>query len=499
MKIIHLFAIIMGICLLITSCGEKQTASKIYFISNTGNDQNDGSEKMPWKTLSKDNLLHIQAGDTIFFTGGETFDTSLVIDSLVSGTSEKPVVIASRGNIPAMIRSGNEYGCRITHCKNLKMENIHFSGNGRKEGNTREGVFLSGCRNMVLSDLDIQGYQKSGLRVHLSSDIMVKKIHAHNNGFAGILVSGKHNDKTVSRNIVIRDCTASNNPGDPTALNNHSGNGILVGNSTQVLIEYCTATNNGWDMPRTGNGPVGIWAYESDSVLIQRCIAYRNKTQKGAADGGGFDFDGGMTNSIIQYCLSYENEGAAFGLFQYESASPWYNNTVRYCISENDGSVSPAQAAIFVWNESDDPEKLKDCYVYNNTVYNEKGAAINYEAQSVHSNFYFCNNIFIVKDRFIHGTESKGVFEGNNWYSLSQMKQPLKGKNNQTFAPQFKNPGRTTLTDPHLLVFLEDYQLPEASLLKTSGIDLEKNFGWLMPDQDFNGRTILKNGIGSCQ
>ena len=70
--------------------------------------------------------------------------------------------------------------------------------------------------------------------------------------------------------------------------------------SAQVLIEYCTATNNGWDMPRTGNGPVGIWAYESDSVLIQRCIAYRNKTQKGAADGGGFDFDGGMTNSIIR-------------------------------------------------------------------------------------------------------------------------------------------------------------------------------------------------------
>ena len=70
--------------------------------------------------------------------------------------------------------------------------------------------------------------------------------------------------------------------------------------SAQVLIEYCTATNNGWDMPRTGNGPVGIWAYESDSVLIQRCIAYRNKTQKGAADGGGYNFDGGMTNSIIR-------------------------------------------------------------------------------------------------------------------------------------------------------------------------------------------------------
>jgi hypothetical protein len=46
-------------------------------------------------------------------------------------------------------------------------------------------------------------------------------------------------------------------PGDPSILNNHSGNGIVVGNAEKVTIEYCEAANNGWDMPRQGNGPVG--------------------------------------------------------------------------------------------------------------------------------------------------------------------------------------------------------------------------------------------------
>jgi hypothetical protein len=230
---------------------------------------------------------------------------------------------------------------------------------------------------------------------------VVDNVYSHDNGYAGILVSGEHGRKDASKNIVIRNCRAENNPGDPAELDNHSGNGVLVGHSTNVMIEYCTATNNGWDMPRIGNGPVGIWAYESDSVIIQHCIAYKNKTSKGAADGGGFDLDGGVTNSIIQYCLSYGNEGSGYGLFQYKGASPWYNNTIRYCISENDGGGSAAHAGIFIWNSSDDSEQLKDCYIYNNTIYNEQGAAISYESQSMNSGFRFYNNIFVSQAELI--------------------------------------------------------------------------------------------------
>ena len=234
--------------------------------------------------------------------------------------------------------------------------------------------------------------------------------------------------------------------------------------------------------------------------MIQYCIAYRNKTQKGAADGGGFDFDGGVTNSILQYCLSYDNEGAGVGLFQYESASPWQNNIVRYNISVNDGFASNGQGGIFIWNATDDPEKLKDCFIYNNTIYNNTGAAMTYEPKSINSGFHFFNNIFIAKDDFIEGIESSGIFEANNWYSLSTTKQTPLGINNQTILPRFKDIGNYALADPRQLPLFDAFQLADdASPLKTAGIDLNQRFGWDTGEVDFNGRQILKTAIGACQ
>ena len=126
-------------------------------------------------------------------------------------------------------------------------------------------------------------------------------------------------------------------------------------------------------MPRKGNGPVGIWAFEADSVVIQHCLSYRNKTSAGGADGGGFDLDGGVTHSIVQYCLSYENQGAGYCIFQYLYASPWHDNIFRYNISENDGAVSDAHGGVYIWNSAKIADQFYNGRFYNNTIYNIKG------------------------------------------------------------------------------------------------------------------------------
>ncbi len=214
---------------------------------------------------------------------------------------------------------------------------------------------------------------------------------------------------------------AINNPGDPANDSSHSGNGIIAGRCKNVLIEYSSATNNGWDMPRQGNGPVGIWAYEADSVIIQNCISYKNKTSVGGEDGGGFDFDGGVTNSIIQQCLSYDNQGSGFGIFQYARASSWHDNIIRNNISENDGNVSRAGASAFIWNGSKDKNKFKNLQFYNNVLYNSKGSVINYDKDSEHIGFRFYNNIFVAKDELVTGKGSIGsdAFLINVWWSLT--------------------------------------------------------------------------------
>lgn len=516
MKKVILAALSVIFVIILSSC-DKGQSNKAYYVGNNNKEHTDGSKLNPWGSFCDVDYSLLKAGDTICLMSDGLFK-SIAIDSLTVGTKEKPIIITSSASGKAKVASGDSVGMHIRNSKNLKIERLHLIGSGRKDGNTKDGLLVYECEGIYVSEIEAEGYQKSGLHISSSSNVIADGINAHDNGFAGIFVSGKADRKDASQNIVIRNSKADNNPGDPTNLTNHSGNGILVGNCSNVTIEYCTATNNGWDMPRVGNGPVGIWAYEADNVLIQYCIAYRNKTQKGAADGGGFDLDGGVTNSIIQYCLSYENEGSGYGLFQYNNASPWYNNTVRYCISENDGLVSASRSGVFVWNATGDSTLLKDCYFYNNTIYNEKGAAISYEANSAHQNFYFYNNIFVAENDLITGKEHNSTFLANNWYSLSSGGFKMENVNSlenwakqyqkeyqdgklvgQNISPEFRNAGKTNLTDPKQLSSYDAYFLPDNSPLRTNGLNLSELLGIDTGGKDFNQKNVGPTIVGACQ
>ncbi|MBP1637215.1 MAG: Pectate lyase superfamily protein [Bacteroidetes bacterium] len=492
---------------------QKKTA---YFISNEGNKFNIGSINSPYCALDSELSKKINAGDTVYFKGGEVFETSLYIDCLLRGTQENPIVITSYGGQKAIIKSGNRVGFLINNSQYINLEYLHFIGNGRNNGNTSDGVCVSNSNHIRLKGLEIEGYQKAGLEIYCSKFIISDEIFSHDNGYAGIDVYGVYGRKDASSDITITHCKAEDNPGNPIEFENHSGNGIVVGQCKNITIEYCTATNNGWDMPRKGNGPVGIWAYEADSVIIQYCISYRNKTSKGSQDGGGFDFDGGITNSIIQYCLSYENEGAGYSLFQYKGASPWYNNIIRYCVSENDGNVSNGMGGFFIWNSSENEDELKQCYIYNNTVYNAHGGVICYESKSKNKDFYFINNIFVGKDMLNKGVEPSSNFYGNNWYSLSGTGFNITGftnfnewvinKNKETFGqkilgyniePLFINAGNTTLTDPEKLALYNAYQLKATFKKKIKGLNINKLVGIKNTKFDFNRNRTKKNFLGA--
>jgi len=485
-----------------------------YYINNTGNDVASGSKADPWKTIDKLNKVRLRAGDTVYFESSQSFTGSILIDSLDEGSKNNPIVITSSGQGRAAIDGGNGTALTVYQTKFITISHLKFKGSGRKDGNTKDGVIINKCSKILLDNIDVKGFQKSGLLINSSVSVEIKKVYATENGANGILTLGEYGKRDCS-DIHISYSTAENNPGDPANFTNHSGNGILVGYCKNVTIEYCMATNNGWDMPRKGNGPVGIWCFEADSVTIQHCISFKNKTAPGAADGGGFDLDGGVTNSVIQYCLSYENEGSGFGIFQYDGAGKWYNNTIRYCISENDGAVSPAHAGVFIWNSSRDTSQFKNCYFYNNTVYNEKGAAISYEQQSENAGFRFYNNIFVGKDSLILGKETNSMYLGNNWFSLADGfnangitnfsawratndKEIYKGRTvGFNINPSFLNPGKTVIVSPSKLLQFNNYKLPDNSVLRNGGLNLKQLFGIETGGKSFNQTQAPQNGIGA--
>ncbi len=322
-----------------------------YYVGPGGDDTSSGlSPQKAWRTIEKANQLDLEPGDRILFAGGATFNGTLVLSAVDAGTKNARIIVSSYGEGRAVINGLDREALIAEDCNDLTVSNIEFAGSGRKDGNTTDGLFIRNCNNLKLDNLLVHGFQHSGVHVQKCDDASLTRITARENGFAGIHVTGNTmNDPENydNHNLYIGYCVAENNPGDPSVLKNHSGNGILASSVKRGTIEYCEAFNNGWDMQWTGNGPVGIWIWDCTDFTIQHCIAHHNKTNPVAADGGGFDFDGGVSNSVIQYCISHNNEGAGFGLYEFGAAKPWENNIVRYNISQDDGKRNAGSVGIW--------------------------------------------------------------------------------------------------------------------------------------------------------
>lgn len=447
---------IAALLFFMVSCSAPR--SSYYVNSQTGDDNNPGSIEKPFRSIGRINQLKIAAGNSVFFAGDQSFSGNLHFNG-ISGTKEKPVIVSSYGKGRAKIEGGNGTAIKADSCACLQVKKLILTGNGRLTGNAGSGIELRKTQNCSVDSVEASGFLWSGVKAVGGRNLRITNIYAHDNGFSGINVESDGQDagglegsgQKSFRNLYIGYCVADNNPGCPAVKNNHSGNGILIGGVTNGTIEYCEAMNNGWDMPREGNGPVGIWAYQSDSITIQYCYSHDNKTSEKGKDGGGFDFDGGMTNSVMQYNLSANNEGAGYGLFQYYGASVWKNNIVRNNISYNDGRKN-GQAGFLMWIATGSPEPIQNCQIYENTVVNCYGHAASFEPGN-YPDFIFRNNIFLLTDHsdsFANGNFSGAIFKANQVWSTDR-KVPL----------AFPEDKKAMVTDPKIIIPADDKELPK--------------------------------------
>lgn len=490
-------------------------SGKTYFVSLKGDDLDNGSKRHPWRSIEKVNATVFSDGDAIYFEGNSAFDGMIMLNSLDSGSEGANLFLGSYGDGEAVINGGTAHGLTAVNCDFLQVSDLIFKGAGRKEGNTTDGVYITGAQNLVIDNLEISGFQHSGLHVSRCAYVRIEGVYAHDNGFAGIHVTGQTMDDPArydNEDVYIGHCVAENNPGDPTVLKGHSGNGILASSVKRGVIEYCEAFNNGWDMPWTGNGPVGIWIWDCTDVLIQYCISHDNKTNPVAADGGGFDLDGGVSNSVIQYCLSYNNQGAGIGLFEFGAAKPWENNTVRYNVSQNDGLINAGSLA--VWrNEAGGT--MRNCEIYNNTFYNDTIKGLSLWIYNNWPGFHFRNNIFVYSGSFLFPGQKLAdeVFQANCYWNLSGNTEIAGHKSLAEWAaatgnemmegnivgfyadPQLQAPGSCTLTEPDKLTpeNLAAYSLKSGSPLIDRGLDLKNLFSLDPGGRDLVG-TVIPQG-----
>lgn len=354
--------------------GDSAVKAAEYYLSANGNDRYSGlSPSTPWKTLKRINRVTLRAGDRVFLEAGDVFSGRLELDKNDIGTAANPIQISSYGEGRATISAGTGTGIWAYNTAGIRISNLLIQGSGWNSSGGSGVFFYTDLAKVKLDTVIIEGVEAVGFKngVEIGAwngtsgykNIRIVRTTARDNRENGITVWGYDaagHTGYAHQNLYIGYSKAFRNSGTYSA-----GNGIVVSNVNGGVIERSVAHHNGF-RNTTRRGPVGIWAWRSTRIAIQYNESYGNRAIVGGVDGGGFDLDGGVTSSIMQYNYSHDNDGAGYLLAQYKSAQPFYSNYVRFNISENDGRRN-GYSGIQVWAYTDGG--IRNTGIFNNTIY----------------------------------------------------------------------------------------------------------------------------------
>lgn len=438
-----------------------------YYIKPNGNDDFIGTtDATAWQHISKINAysrLHgFKAGDKILFKGSFTYTGTILLKGDMpkhdgnQGNEKHPIEISSYAGSTATIYALDSCGICIINAGGFIINNLNIIGSGgeftSEQGNNKQnGIYFLNNRSdsltlygITIKNVEVSGFKLFGICFSVEKsksvykDVTISRCQSHHNGEGGI--ASNSTDQYSIKNLLITHCKTFRNSGISNKTDNHSGNGIVMGAINGGVIEQNEACFNGLLNHCTAGGPVGIWVYQSQNILMQYNESHDNFTGSDK-DGGGFDFDGGTNNSIMQYNYSHDNDGAGFLIAQFEGAYPMANNIMRYNISQNDGRKN-GYGSFTLWGG----EMFSNYLIYNNVVYidedNLKNGITPPAVQllgNLYKNVRFINNLLIAKGncQLIEakdaGIDSSNIIFLNNHY-VSQNSHAVNWKNKQYFS-----------------------------------------------------------------
>ena len=404
-----------------------------YYISQYGDDGNSGqSHKHPWKSIDRVNNNPLEPGDSVWFHANQTFKGNLSRCDSGKPIDANPITFGSYGDDVATIDAGIGAGFYAKNCGNIRIENLKFVGSSQ---NSCSGIYFLNAlpedkkrSNIRIDSVDVSGFKYAGIHITAKptdyglcgfNDVKITYAKVYDNGDAGININGhwnRSNHGYSHANIYVGHCSVYRNCGIPNQ-EKHTGNGIVLSQVDGATIEQCEAYENGELNSSEIGGPVGIWTWDSNRVLIQYSRSHHNRTGS-SKDGGGFDLDGGVTNSIVQYNHSHDNDGAGYLLAQFKDAKKFCNNVIRFNLSENDARKN-CYGGIHLWSTGASGG-IRNTTLYRNRICTSKSthgnpAAVDCRDENIH-NIQFYNNTFIGDGiaTLIRGKDNQEViFEGN--------------------------------------------------------------------------------------
>ena len=438
---------VIAAAVLTTAAGAPGAWAASYYFSAAGSDAfGNGSLANPWKSINKFNALNLNPGDSALFRAGDQFNGRMSLDATDSGTNAAgalvaPVRIGSYGAVGATTRAQivspfNSEGFVAVNAGGIELADLEFVSGGFMANSRTHGVdfitdvvksgSLTRLQHLRVNNIVSRGFGLDGLRVWAHNnvgynDVQIRDSEFYDNGYTGIYIGSTPylaSQNKYHANVLIERVSAHDNPGYFGDLP-ITGHGVIMANVDGGVIQDSVAFDNG-KVNGYANG--AIWTYESNAVVIQRNLAYGNRSP-GGYDGGAYDLDGGVTNSIVQHNVSYDNDGAGLLLAEFEGAHPMSNNVFRYNLSVNDGRDE--YGGITVWGYGG-PYQAKSAVFHNNTIVVD--ASVAPDAQGAvwflgdnHHDVDFFNNAFVALNgaTLIAGdtTSTKSSFVGNSYWT----------------------------------------------------------------------------------
>jgi hypothetical protein len=513
----------------------KTTVGTKYYVASNGSDANDGlSTAAPWATIAKVNTIAFNPGDKVFFRGGDTFAGKIAIAR--SGTATNPITIGSYGVGRATIQNTAAEAISIYRQGGQTVQDLKFIGGTTSDaawtGNIA-GIYLYNDATPNKTNITIRNCESTGFNAGIwvgggstfgFTNVLVENCLAHNNRVEGITSWGSYNavgPVYSHSNVSFVVCVAHTNKGNPAQTGTHSGSGIVFGATNLGIAESCVAFNNGELNAATAVGPVGIWAYNANNILFQHCVSHSNQTGT-AADGGGFDFDNNCSNSLIQYCIAWDNDGPGMLIYGVTGNNNNTGNTVRNNIFWGNATNNTTYGEIYIANN------IPTTHIYNNTFI-ARGAtpAVNV-GNANPTSVFFRNNIFHTQTGPLIDVNATGVttsnvlFQGNSYFRNSGFSIDWFGTVYSSYATwRSGQSGQETLSaaqtgsaaDPQLvnattqpqvksyseIALAADLKPQQGSPVLTGGINLASQFSYVIPDREFFGAIPGTTLIGAAE
>lgn len=420
------------------------TSPVTYYVSPDGDDAAAGtSPDAAWRTLGRASSAVLRPGTRLLLQGGERFTGELSLDHRDAGRASDPVVIGSFGGGVATIFSPAGAGISVHDTAGVDIQGLRLAGvrhPGDGDGIKVYSDLPAGHRldHIVIDSVDVTGFL-DGISVGGMNeaagfgDVSITNASLHGNIAFGLLTFGPTFDAQspayANQNVVVSHVVASRNLGDPRDKKRNTGSGIVLGSVSGGSVSWSTASENG-GAGAAAQGPAGIWTYDSTEVNIEHDLAYGNKTRD-QVDGNGFGLDQNTSNSVLQYNLSYGNDGTGYLVYSSLNNGAQKDNIVRDNVSSSDvRDGNPFYGAIIVigW--------VANAAIYQNTMVMKPAATgsppLLRLGPAVHG-ISIRNNIFTTESGPIVAVNkalpaSAAEFQGNDYYSVLSSWQIMWGQ-----------------------------------------------------------------------